>query len=178
MGSCPPNATSDRPLLPGDEWMLTEDTPGMRDAIVTTLRFDEDAGLLVAETNSVERATQVTDLVATAIPAARLLDDERREFDEFRDTHDDLDDDDHRGGLDPDDPEVRRVLDELVRVKEIEWLDENIPALGGRTPREAVADPVGLEEVRQLLATIPELPPGAVGGFSASRLRAHLGLDD
>ena len=160
-----------------DEWTLTEDTPGMRKAIVAALRFDEDAGLLVAETNSDERATRVTDLIAVAVPAARLLDDQRRDFDEVRDAYDDLDDP-RPTGLDPDDPEVRRVLDEFVRAKEIEWLDERIPALGGRSPRDAVADPVGREEVRQLLASFPELPPGEVGGFRASRLRTYLGLDD
>jgi hypothetical protein len=37
---------------------------------------------------------------------------------------------------------------------------------------------VGREDVRRLLATFPEPPPGDVGGFRASRLRAHLGLDD
>jgi hypothetical protein len=161
-----------------DEWTLAEDTPGMRKAIVATLRFDQDAGVLVADTNSDERATKVTALVGATVRSARLLDDLRREFDEVRDAHDDLDDDDRPGGLDPDDPEIRRVLDEMIRAKEIEWLDEQIPALGGRSPRETVADPIGREEVRQLLASFPELPPGAVGGFSASRLRTHLGLDD
>jgi hypothetical protein len=66
----------------------------------------------------------------------------------------------------------------MIRAKEIAWLDEQIPALSGRTPQEAVSDPVGREDVRRLLATFPETPPGDVGGFRASRLRAHLGLDD
>jgi hypothetical protein len=164
-----------------DEWRLTEDTPGMRDAIMTTVRFDASDGVLVAETNSDERAAHITEVIADALPSARLLHDERRTFDDVRaDRLDDeyLDDDDASGGLDPDDPEIRRMLDEFVKAKEIEWVDEQIPALGGRTPREAVADPIGREEVIQLLASLPEPPPGEVGAFSAARLRAHLGLDD
>lgn len=176
-----PSALHSAGFTAGDDgdWALTEDTPGMRAAIITSLHFDEEAGLLVAETNSDERAAQVTDLVAAAVPAARLVDDERSELDEVRDAYGDLDDldGDARDGPDPDDPEVRLALDEFVRAKEIEWLDQKIPALGGRSPREAVADPVGREEVRQLLASLPELPPGEVGGFRASRLRTHLDLD-
>ncbi len=42
----------------------------------------------------------------------------------------------------------------MARMEEY-WLDQEIPALGGRSPREAVEDPIGREEVRQLLARIP-----------------------
>jgi hypothetical protein len=155
-----------------DRWTLVQDTPGMRRAIVATLRLDGTT--LVSETNSDERAATVKALVADQVSSVHLLDDERREFDEL-----DLPEGDHEpGGLDPDAPEVRALLDEMIRAKEIEWLDEQIPALSGRTPREAVSDPVGREDVRRLLATFPEPPPGDVGGFRASRLRAHLGLDD
>jgi hypothetical protein len=155
-----------------DRWTLVEDTPGMRRAIIATLRLDGTT--LVSETNSDERAAAVKDLVADHVSSVHLLDDSRREFDEL-----DLTDADHEpGAFDPNAPEIRAFLDEMIQGKEIEWLDEQIPALSGRTPREAVGDPVGREEVRRLLATFPEPPPGEVAGFSASRLRAHLGLDD
>ncbi len=155
-----------------DRWTLVQDTPGMRRAIVATLRLDGTT--LVSETNSDERAAAVKGLVADQVGSVQLLDDVRREFDEL-----DLPEGDHEPGeFDPDAPEVRALLDEIIRAKEIEWLDEQIPALDGRTPREAVSDPVGREEVRRLLATFSEPPPGDVGGFRASRLRAHLGLDD
>ena len=155
-----------------DRWTLVQDTPGMRRAIIATLRLDGTT--LVSETNSDERAATVKALVADEVSSVHLLDDERREFDEL-----DLPEGDGEpGGFDPDGPEVRALLDEMIRAKEIEWLDEQIPALSGRTPREAVSDPVGREDVRRLLATFPEPPPGDVGGFRASRLRAHLGLDD
>lgn len=62
-----------------------------------------------------------------------------------------------------------------VRMEE-HWLDEQIPALGGRTPRDAVRDPVGREEVEQLLASIP--PPTADNPvvMDAGRIRRALGL--
>ena len=56
------------------------------------------------------------------------------------------------------------------------WLDESIPALGRRTPRDAVTDPVGREEVEQRLATFPS--PGATdaGVMDPDRIRKALGL--
>lgn len=161
-----------------DRWNLTGDTPGMKSAIIATLRLDSATGTLVSETNSDERAAHVKELLAETVPSVHLIDDERREFDEVRNSAGDLDDDDGSGMLDQDDPEVRSMLDEVIRAKEIEWLDQQIPALAGRTPREAVSDPVGREDVRRLLASFPEPAPGKVASFRASRLRAHLGLDD
>jgi len=59
---------------------------------------------------------------------------------------------------------------------EARWLDEHIPALHGRTPRDAVQDPVGREEVLQLLAAIPQRPIDDFQAMSPARLRAALGL--
>ena len=59
------------------------------------------------------------------------------------------------------------------------WVDEQIPALGGRTPRQAVADPIGREEVLQLLASFPEpndAGPGGAIGMNPARIRSLLGL--
>ena len=58
---------------------------------------------------------------------------------------------------------------------ETEWLDSTIPALGGRTPREAAADPIAREDLIRLLASFPEMDDGGVG-MSPARLRAALGL--
>jgi len=158
------------------KWRIAEDTTGMKEAIVATLRFDRDAGVLEAEMNSDERAAKVRSLVHEALPTARFVGDERRDLDEMRDEF-------GAGAgsgdsLDQNDPEVRRLLDEVIRAKEVEWLDLEIPALGGRTPREAVGDPIGREEVRQLLDSFPDPTPGGPNGFDPSRLRSLLGLDD
>jgi hypothetical protein len=48
----------------------------------------------------------------------------------------------------------------------------SIPALDGRTPREAVRTAEGRAAVEDLLADLPELP----NGMSAKRLRAVLEL--
>lgn len=74
-----------------------------------------------------------------------------------------------------DDPAVLEVVARLIADHEQRWLDEHDPALGGRTPREAVQDPIGREEVLQLLAGFPEPEPGAPG-MSPARLRTALGL--
>jgi hypothetical protein len=79
--------------------------------------------------------------------------------------------------LDPNDPEVREIMEAHMARMEEYWLDEEIPALGGRTPREAVEDTIGREEVRQLLASFP--PPSAAMPvmMDPDRLRHALGLD-
>ncbi len=157
------------------EWNLTEDTSSMRDAILATLHLDADDDVLRAETNSDERASMVRTVVDDALPTAKFLGDQRREFDELRA---EMSDDDESGLLDPNDPEVRQMMEEMMRTKEIEWLDQEVPALDGRTPRASVTDPIGREKVARLLASFPEPQPGGFVGFSPSRLRAHLGLDD
>jgi hypothetical protein len=104
-----------------------------------------------------------------------LLSDERRELDELR-ADVDLDVEPIEGPH-PDDPDHLAWMNDVMRQKEIEWIDQTIPALGGRTPRDAVTDPVGREEVRRILATIQETLPGGYAGFNAARLAALLGLD-
>jgi hypothetical protein len=55
-------------------------------------------------------------------------------------------------------------------------LDESIPALGGRTPRDAVGNPIAREQLEQLLASFPEPGPDDVGPMSPDRLRRALDL--
>jgi SEC-C motif/Protein of unknown function (DUF2384) len=158
-----------------DEWSLTADTPGMRDAIIATLRLDTAAGELTANVNSDERAALTRTRVDAALPGARLIADERKTLEDLEDERDP--DAPPVPSLDQNDPEIQAFMDELIASKEVEWIDTEIPALGGRTPRAAVQDPIGREEVRQLLDSWPEPPPGFTGGFRASRLRALLELD-
>lgn len=157
------------------DWTLTADTNGMRDAILAHLQLDLDANQLTASVNSAERAALVRDRVTEALTGARLISDERKTLADVDDERDP--DAVPLPSLDESDPDIRAFMEEFIATKEVEWLDEQIPALGGRTPREAVRDPIGREEVRQLLDSFPEPPPGVVGGFSSARLRALLGLD-
>jgi uncharacterized protein (DUF2384 family) len=49
------------------------------------------------------------------------------------------------------DPEAREIAAEMLRQHAEEWIDTKIPALRGRTPRQAVADADGREMVEGLL---------------------------
>lgn len=78
---------------------------------------------------------------------------------------------------------------EMSRQAQARWLDDNIPALGGLTPREAAADPTRREQLERLLAEfdshderIRELDLGSdgmIGGpitYDTAALRRELGL--
>ena len=69
---------------------------------------------------------------------------------------------------------MRQALDDFVLHYEQNWLDEPIPALDGRTPREAADDPIGREQLDRLLQALP--PAAGPGAMSPQRLRAALGL--
>lgn len=77
---------------------------------------------------------------------------------------------------DPQNPEVAAALEQVTLQYEQAWLDEAIPALSGRTPRECAADPTRRPDLIRLLDTFPEVD--APGAMSPARLRAALGLLD
>ena len=68
----------------------------------------------------------------------------------------------------------------LVEEMSTRWVDERIPALGGRTPREAVRTVAGRRKVQQLLRTFPEpaVEPGEIMGLSPDTIRQLLGLPE
>jgi hypothetical protein len=76
-------------------------------------------------------------------------------------------------------PEVKAKIAEIMAKHYERWVSEKIPALGDRTPLEAIADPVGREKVEALVRQIerdgarmaPPLDPKI-----ARRLRERLGL--
>lgn len=49
------------------------------------------------------------------------------------------------------DPEVRRQVEAAIQKQVEGWVHTKVPALGGRTPLQAVADPQGREMVEALL---------------------------
>lgn len=77
-------------------------------------------------------------------------------------------------------PDLAEAVEVLMREKEMHWLDEEVPALGGLTPRQAVDDPTRREDLIALLHEFErhEASPGGTISFRASRLREHLGLSD
>jgi uncharacterized protein (DUF2384 family) len=76
-------------------------------------------------------------------------------------------------------PEVRALVGDMFAKHYERWISEKLPALGNRTPLEAVADPDGREAVEALIAQIerdgermqPPLDPAIPRG-----LRTRLGL--
>ncbi|HEY5979320.1 MAG TPA: SEC-C domain-containing protein [Microlunatus sp.] len=73
-----------------------------------------------------------------------------------------------------DSPEVRAAVAEHIRGYERRWLDEQIPALEGFTPREAANDPTRRDDLIRLLATFPAATDETQ--MDPERLRTMLGL--
>jgi hypothetical protein len=76
-------------------------------------------------------------------------------------------------------PEVQAALQETVRRHYRSWPDEPLPALGGRTPREAVRDSDGREAVQALLRQFErdmERQDRALNAGIIDELRSTLGL--
>jgi hypothetical protein len=60
-------------------------------------------------------------------------------------------------------PELLRAVREMMNKQYMGWLDKSIPALGGKTPREACRTAAGREQVAILIRTIPNpMGPGEV----------------
>lgn len=74
-----------------------------------------------------------------------------------------------------DDPDVIAAVEEWVLDYERSWLDTEIPALGGITPRQAVDDPTRRDDLLHLLDTFDDMP-GNPGTMQPARIRAALGL--
>lgn len=72
-------------------------------------------------------------------------------------------------------PEMVEFMAQHMRDYEQRWLDMKLPALDGRTPRQAAANPTRREDLQQLLASL-DATPSQPGGMSADRLRVLLGL--
>jgi hypothetical protein len=153
-----------------DHWTLVRDSKNQDNTVIASLRLDGDE--LTVEINSAERAAELELLVADALPDAEVVDVEAHPFE--------MPDEPVRtSGMrsaDMDDPAIRAALAEHVATYEQRWLDESIPALGGRTPREAAGDPIGREELTRLLASFPVPGPDEIGAMDPDRLRAALGL--
>jgi hypothetical protein len=153
------------------EWRLARDSTNMSNTTIAVLRLDGSE--LLGDVNSDERADELRELVAAALPAAEFVDDDVRELGEALE---DFDPATAPPPLDQNDPAIRQVLEQHILEMERRWLDESIPALGGRTPREAAADPIGREELSQLLDSFPGPKPDNPGTFDPQRLREALGL--
>ncbi|MHB1871662.1 MAG: MbcA/ParS/Xre antitoxin family protein [Steroidobacteraceae bacterium] len=76
-------------------------------------------------------------------------------------------------------PEVRAKINEMISGHHERWVDEKIPALGGRTPLEAMQTSGGRERVETLLIDMERRSTRISGAPDAEmfrRLRERLGL--
>ena len=161
----------------GDEpprWFEHVTTQGMqriRAALVL------DGHTLRVEANSEKRMDRVLATLARLDPAMSVLDDSRRPLRDAREAAELAKQLPIAGedALDPADPELATLLDEFVRDYETKWLDEPIPALDGRTPRQAADDPTRRGDLIKLLDSFPAGEADR-GSMDADRLRAALGL--
>jgi hypothetical protein len=71
---------------------------------------------------------------------------------------------------------VAALNTEMSRQAQERWLDEHIPALGGLTPREAVADPTKREQVVRLLDEIDRRQVDGGFAYDTQAMRRALGL--
>jgi hypothetical protein len=141
-----------------------------------TLSLDGDELAITA--NSHERLDRMIEAVRRELPDASLIRDERTAADLAQMT---------RSGAGtrladlagtaelPDLPEG--ALAEIQERMEQRWLTEPVPALGGRTPIAAAADPTRRRDVERLLDTFPTFDDdaGAIG-LRPEKLREALGL--
>jgi hypothetical protein len=144
-------------------------------------------GRLEVETNSVERLRALQQQVLAAAPGAQLVSESIVPVQELlaegrRDLESGRDRDTEAGrpavsapGLPPD--EEAALLEQVMLEYEQRWLDHKLPALDGRTPRQAAADGGSrLAELHALLDDLQWQTDTAGGGMSATRIRRHLGL--
>jgi hypothetical protein len=155
--------------------------------------LDDPPGHLTVSTTSAVRAAWFADLVDAEVEGAELVDEERVPADDpsrlFRDGPFGEGGDPGEGvpsgtlDLDAMDPADRAALEEqlgaFMREHEDRWLDEEIPALGGVTPRNAAEDPTRRADLEELLREMEGLAEGWSGPgrpMDAGRLRRLLGM--
>jgi hypothetical protein len=153
----------------GDTWNELVDIGDGERIVRGRLTLVADA--IEVSTTSEERMERTLATLFEFLPGATVVSDERKPFrpGDWPPTAADA------GGLQPlqlSEPQ----REELLQMMEERWMSEPVPALGGVTPRDAVADPTRRESVRRLLASFPEAHEEAVLTLRPSRIRAELGL--
>lgn len=140
-----------------------------------SLTLDGDRATI--EANSVKRAARLERTLLRAVPGARLVRREERAMDEV------MEEERAKGpAAEPIDvaahPELWLAVKELMQTAETNWIDEAVPALGGLTPRQAVADRRLRPELEALLddMTWQQRRSGGAGLMDPSRIRALLGI--
>jgi hypothetical protein len=157
----------------GDGWLslfgAADDDPDETErSIRASLQLDGDT--LTVHTMAESRLNAVLTELTAALPGARLT---SRQRDPIRPT--DPPAPGPVAGAPADVP--AEALAELMDRYERRWCDEQVPALGGLTPRQAAEDPTRRDELARLIASFPDIEPtGGAFGLRPARLRELLGL--
>jgi len=137
-----------------------------------------DGDVATVESNAKKRADRLERTLRKAAPGATLLKRVERSMEQVSD-EEGLVVPDASGLLDPEtNPDVAAAMEGMMREMEDAWVDEEIPALGGLTPRQAARDPAWRAELEALLddMTWQRRRSGAHGSMDPDRLRALLAL--
>ena len=153
----------------GDTFSLVRDSKNNPNTVIASLELQDDQ--IVASVNSNARADEILQLVAQALPHAELVSDDVLDMEEMFERRREQRE---TASTDLSNPAMRAAREAISGQFEQRWLDENIPALRGMTPREAANDPIGRIELERLLNTFP--PGNEPGTMNATRLRHALGL--
>jgi hypothetical protein len=135
---------------------------------------------LVVDVNSARRAERVKREIAKRLAGAALLIDSnvtdpsealaKRQHERASGMRD------HEPEETP--PELREIENDLARRHREEWLETRVPALGNKTPRQAMRTAGGRERLEALLAQFERDAEGSQQSVSADLdfLRSALGL--
>ena len=141
---------------------------------------------LTGSTNSDERWIELEEFVRATVPGATLLDESVTPLGEAL-TDRELFEGPRPGstgslGQEDLDPEIAKILRQMLQDGEEGWCDESIPALHGATPREAAADPTRREDlialIRSMIDRDERSPIIGLGGYDPYRLAELLDLHE
>ncbi|HXA34461.1 MAG TPA: SEC-C domain-containing protein [Acidimicrobiales bacterium] len=164
----------------GSERDDDDDEDWLDDVILRgTVAFEADR--LAVEANSEARMERLLAIITAAVPDAEVVADERTDLRRLASRRGGVDIPDTKGQGKGEVPpaEAEAILDQLIRKKEVAWVEESIPALGGLTPRQALDDPTRREDLLALLRELGHSArlSGGAQGFDADRIRSLLGLE-
>ncbi|HET9861699.1 MAG TPA: SEC-C domain-containing protein, partial [Nocardioidaceae bacterium] len=156
----------------------TAEVPG-RGSVVRG-RIERQGDRISLETNALERLRELQARVLAADPEARLVDESTRPMDSLLDEQAGAPSgaaDALSGAIDPSELPLE-VLTQIARQHEGQWLDDHIPALRNRTPREAAADPEIRPELEALLDDLEweDREHPSPFAMDVARIRKELGL--
>jgi hypothetical protein len=175
--------------LPGMEstgdgfvWLDHEGHSSLGDGPVTLGSIRISAGRLILDVNSRERLERGKALIESALQGlvtheADSIQDFESAMREYRDSPNHSDKPKRSESEIPDD--VRReIIGQHIQQHYLRWIDEPLPALGGKTPRKAAKTRSGRALVEELLKGAENLTARMEGGEAVdfNALRRELGL--